>query len=279
MMRSGADTTSPEADGGAGLPSATPVHARRVGELEVTVHPSAAALGAASASDYARLLKAALLERAEVGVIFAAANSQLPFLQAVRSRTDLEWDRVHVFHMDEYLGMPDHHPASFRGFVQRELVDRVRPLAFHRLEGDAADPAAEIDRYSELLGRINPEICVLGIGENGHLAFNDPPADFELSDLVHEVVLDHACRVQQWQEGHFPTLEAVPSHALSLSVKALIRPGHLLTIVPGPRKAAAVRAALEGPVTPDCPASILRDVPGAHLYLDLDSSSLLSGDR
>jgi glucosamine-6-phosphate deaminase len=274
-MLSRADTPSPEADEVARMATATPVHAQVYDQLEVTVHPSAAALGAASASDFARLLKTALCTRAEVGVIFAAANSQLPFLEAVRTRTDLEWDRVHVFHMDEYLGMPDHHPASFRGFVERELVERVRPLAFHRLEGDAPDPAAEIVRYSRLLERIDPEICVLGIGENGHIAFNDPPADFELSDLVHEVALDNACRMQQWQEGHFPSLEMVPTHALSLSVKALVRPRHLLTIVPGPRKAAAVRAALEGPVTPDCPASILRDVQGAHLYLDPESSSLL----
>jgi glucosamine-6-phosphate deaminase len=269
MMRSGADTTSPEADGGAGLPSATPVHARRVGELEVTVHPSAAALGAASASDYARLLKAALLERAEVGVIFAAANSQLPFLQAVRSRTDLEWDRVHVFHMDEYLGMPDHHPASFRGFVQRELVDRVRPLAFHRLEGDAADPAAEIDRYSELLGRINPEICVLGIGENGHLAFNDPHvADFNDPLLVKPVDIDDTSRHQQVRDGAFAAFDDVPRLAMTVTMSALLASRAVSVVVPGAQKAAAVAAMLDGPIATTCPASALRRHPDAVMFVD-----------
>jgi glucosamine-6-phosphate deaminase len=274
-MMSGAGTPRPDVDDGGCEATAAPVHPQLYDQLEVTVHSSKAALGAASASDFALLLKAALLERPEVGVIFAAANSQLPFLEAVRGRTDLEWDRVHVFHMDEYLGMAAEHPASFRGFVERELVAHVRPLAFHRLEGNAPDPAAEIDRYTRLLARVDPEVCVLGIGENGHIAFNDPPADFELSDLVHEVALDQACRTQQWMEEHFPALEAVPTHALTLSVQALTRPRHLLAIVPGPRKAVAVQAALEGPITPHCPASILREVRGAHLYLDLESSALL----
>ena len=135
-MVSRADTPSREADEVARTGTAVAVQAKKVyDQLNVTVHPSAAALGAASASDFARFLKIALLERAEVGVIFAAANSQLPFLEAVRTRTDLEWDRVHVFHMDEYLGMPDRHPASFRGFVERELVERVPAVGLSPARG------------------------------------------------------------------------------------------------------------------------------------------------
>jgi len=178
--------------------------------------------------------------------------------------------------MDEYLGMPGDHPASFRWFLGEHLVRHVHPAGFHQVAGDAADPQVEAERYSALLKRLEPQICVLGIGENGHLAFNDPPADFGTADLVHRVELDSACRRQQWQEGHFPSLDEVPSQALSLTIPALLKPRHIFGIVPETRKAAAVKAALEGPVSPSCPASILRTAFSARLYLDAGSASLLS---
>jgi len=251
-----------------------PLHERTYDRLLVEVYSSPAALGEASARDFAQVLRQTLNSRDVTSVIFASANSQLPFLEALRARQDIEWGRVHVLHMDEYLGMSSDHPASFRRFLSEHLVRWVHPLGFHQLRGDA-DPVEEVERYSALVKELDPSICVLGIGENGHLAFNDPPADFTTGDLVHRVKLDEACRQQQWGEGHFPRLEDVPAEALSLTIPALLRPGRVLGIVPERRKAHAVRAALQDPVTPDCPASILRTVSSAKLYLDTASASLL----
>jgi len=233
------------------------------------------ALAAASAFDFAEALRETLASRDIASVIFASANSQLPFLEALRVRTDIEWARVRVLHMDEYLGMPNDHPASFRRFLSDHLVGWAHPLAFHQIGADDAKPQVEIERYSAILEKLDPSICVLGIGENGHLAFNDPPADFETDKLVHQVSLDELCRRQQWQEGHFATLEKVPTEALTLTIRALLRPTYVFGIVPERRKAIAVKAALEGPVSPSCPASILRTKPFARLYLDTDSASLL----
>lgn len=252
-----------------------PLLERVCDRLAVQVHASPDALGATSAADFARILRSALLERDETGVILASAPSQLPFLRALRVRRDVEWERVHILHMDEYLGMPADHPASFRRFLEDELVPWIRPRAFHGLRGDADDPDEEIARYSALLRELDSSICVLGIGENGHLAFNDPPADFTTGDLVHRVVLDDACRRQQWSEGHFPSLEEVPEEALSLTVPALLGARHLLCIAPERRKADAVKAALDGLVSPDCPASILRTHSSATLYLDTGSAALI----
>jgi glucosamine-6-phosphate deaminase len=169
--------------------------------------------------------------------------------------------------------MPETHPASFRRYLREQLVDHVHPRAFFGMRGDAVDVEAEITRYTDLLHCHQPTACVMGIGENGHLAFNDPPADFNTTATVHVVNLDEACRRQQVGEGHFASLDEVPRQALSLTIPALLRPSHLLVVVPEARKAAAVKAALLGPVTPDCPASILRTCAHARLFLDADSAS------
>jgi glucosamine-6-phosphate deaminase len=252
-----------------------PLAERTYDRLLTRVYSSPEALGAAAADDFAAAVQIMLASRDVVAAIFASANSQLPFLAALRARGDVEWARVHVLHMDEYLGMPADHPASFRRFLDEQLIRWVNPLGFHQLGGDASDPTGEIQRYSALLEELDPSICVLGIGENGHLAFNDPPADFTTGDLVHRVELDEGCRRQQWHEGHFPSLNAVPQEALSLTIRALLKPSLILGIVPEGRKAAAVKAALEGPVSPACPASILRTAPSARLYLDTESAALL----
>lgn len=273
MTRAGASTD--ETDERYASRDGDPLAERVCDQLLTRIYPSPQVLGSAAAADFASALPGLLAERDAVAVIFASANSQLPFLEALRARDDIEWARLHVFHMDEYLGMPADHPASFRRFLHEHLIRWVHPLAFHELAGDAPDPDEEIERYSALLQELDPSICVLGIGENGHLAFNDPPADFASERLVHRVRLDEGCRRQQWHEGHFPSLHAVPEEALSLTIRALLEPRRVLGIVPGDRKAAAVRAALEGPVSPDCPASILRTVPSARLYLDPDSAALL----
>jgi glucosamine-6-phosphate deaminase len=248
---------------------------RRYGQLPVAAYPSADALGAAAAAAFAATVAGALRSRPTVAVIVATGNSQLPFFSALRHRPDVDWSRIDVFHMDEYLGMSPEHPASFRRYLHEQLVDVVGPRSFHGMRGDADDAGEEIRRYTVELNEFQPQICAMGIGENGHLAFNDPPADFTTGELVHLVDLDEQCRRQQWTEGHFPSLDAVPRSALSLTIRALLRPAHVLAVVPEKRKAEAVRDALTGPVTPQCPASILQQAPNARLLLDTESSSLL----
>ena len=173
------------------------------------------------------------------------------------------------------MGIPETHSASFRRFHHEHLVDAVAPLAFYGIQGDALSPDAEIDRYTHLLALYPPCACVLGIGENGHLAFNDPPADFETTATIHRVTLDEKSRQQQVGEGHFAKIEDVPQEALSLTVHELLKPAHVLAVVPEKRKARAVLAALEGPVMPECPASILRTRAKVTMYLDEESGMLI----
>jgi glucosamine-6-phosphate deaminase len=252
------------------------VRCSRYGELEVRIYNNSDDLGAAAAADLAAILADSIAARGAASIILATGNSQLKFMEALRGRQDVAWNRVRIFHMDEYLGMAEDHPASFHRHLREHLIDHVDPLTFYGLAGDAPDVQAELRRYAGLLRQHPPDACVMGIGENGHLAFNDPPADFATREAIHLVNLDEACRRQQVGEGHFPTVDDVPTQALSLTVPALLAARHLLVVVPEERKAPAVRAALEGPVTPDCPASILQRQPHALLYLDWESSSLLT---
>ena len=171
--------------------------------------------------------------------------------------------------------MADSHPASFSRWIRTEIADVFHPRAFYGIRGDTPDSEAEIARYTALLREHRPDVCVMGIGENGHLAFNDPPADFTTDALVHIVTLAEAARLQQVGEGHFPTLDDVPTHAFSLTIRALLQPAHALVLVPEARKARAAQAALEGPVIDLLPASILRTQSHVRLYLDADSASLL----
>jgi len=247
----------------------------RYEKMQVNTYESNETLGSAAADDLADILRAAIAERGETSIIVATGNSQLAFMKALRVKQDIAWDRVTVFHMDEYLGMSDQHPASFRRYIREQLTDIVHPRIFYGIEGDTEDIEAELARYTSLLEEHRPVACVLGIGENGHLAFNDPPADFSADKIMDVVTLDETARKQQVGEGHFATIDEVPRQALSLTVPALLSPPHVLAVVPEIRKAAAVKAALEGPVTPDCPASILRTLMHVKLYLDRDSASLL----
>ncbi|MFO7168536.1 MAG: glucosamine-6-phosphate deaminase [Chloroflexota bacterium] len=244
-------------------------------KLRVQIFDTIEQLAAAAADDLSAVLRQAIAERGEASAIFATGNSQLIFYDQLCARDDIAWDRVTVFHMDEYLGLPEQHPASFRRYMRERLVERVRPRAFYGIAGDAPDVARELERYAGLIAAHRPVACVMGIGENGHLAFNDPPADFDTEATIHVVTLVESCRMQQVGEGHFARLEDVPQQALSLTIRALLAPPHVLVIAPESRKAAAVQAALEGPITPDCPASVLRTAPHARLYLDRDSAALL----
>jgi glucosamine-6-phosphate deaminase len=252
-----------------------PLRSTTYDKMPVSVYASNAALGEAAAVDLAAIMRQAVSEHGETSIIVATGNSQLSFMKALRSLPDIPWDRITVFHMDEYLGIPDHHPAGFRLYIREKLTDIVRPRAFYGIQGDAPDIEKEMARYAELLETHRPVACVLGIGENGHLAFNDPPADFHIDKAIHVVRLAETARQQQVGEGHFATVDDVPEQAITLTIPALLRPAHVLAVVPERRKAPAVRAALLGPVSEECPASILRTLDHTKLYLDPDSASLL----
>lgn len=252
-----------------------PMWKRQYRQQAVSVYKDNDALGEAVAAAFATAAGAALQERHSIAVILATGNSQLSFVRAIAQRDDVEWSRITVLHMDEYLNMPVSHPASFRRWMQHNIVETVHPAAFEGIRGDASSIEGELARYTELIEHLQPSITVMGIGENGHLAFNDPPADFETNDVIRLVALDERSRQQQVGEGHFASLDETPSRALSLTIPALLRSETVLVAVPELRKAEAVRAALEGPITPNCPASILQRHANAKLFLDQDSSSLL----
>jgi glucosamine-6-phosphate deaminase len=252
---------------------------RTVDRLRVFRHSDASTLAAAAAHQAATCLRDAVASRGAAYAMFATGNSQLDFVDAlIRSRSDVPWSDVVVFHMDEYVGVGPDHPAGFQRWIRERIVDRARPAAAHYIDG-LADPSAECRRYAALLQNHPLDLCCLGIGENGHLAFNDPPvADFDDAVDLKVVELDRSCRLQQVGEGHFPTVEAVPTHALTVTIPALLRASRVLAIVPEARKAEPVAAALGGAVSPACPASILRRHPNATLHLDPESAARLGWD-
>jgi glucosamine-6-phosphate deaminase len=244
--------------------------------MAVWVHPDPVALGRAAADRAAAVIGAAVADRGVAHVMFATGNSQLAFVDALVTATpDVAWGDVVVFHMDEYVGVGPDHPAGFQRWIRERITDPARPRRAHYLDG-LADPAPECDRYAALLHAHPLDLCCLGIGENGHLAFNDPPvADFADPLDVKLVELDGPCRLQQVHEGHFPDIDAVPTHALTVTIPALLRAATVLAVVPEARKAEPVRAAVTGPVSPACPASVLRTRDNVTLYLDSGSASLL----
>lgn len=248
----------------------------RLEQMQVAIYGSNEDLGKAAAADLAQIIRETIFARGKAAIILATGNSQLSFLKALRVEPGIAWENVVVFQMDEYLGISTDHPASFRRFHRQHFVEFVHPRAFYGIEGDAPDIEAEMARYTALLNEYRPIACVMGIGENGHLAFNDPPADFNTDDLIHVVTLTESCRRQQVGEGHFETIDQVPERALSLTVPALLKPPHVLVVVPEARKAPAVKAAFEGPIKPDCPASILRRQPHVTVYLDRESAALVT---
>ncbi|MBW3623542.1 MAG: glucosamine-6-phosphate deaminase [Armatimonadetes bacterium] len=249
----------------------------RQDHLQFEIYRDRATLGREAAALASRTLRESVDAQGWARAIFACAPSQNEFLASL-CETPLPWERIEVLHMDEYIGISADHPASFRRFLSEHLGQEVLDRATVRfLRGDATDPAGECLRYSRILQQGPIDLCCLGIGENGHLAFNDPPvADFEDPELVKKVELDRRCREQQVSDGCFPTLEEVPRHALTLTVPALIAARRLTCVVPGRNKAEAVRATLQGPISTDCPASILRTLPHCTLFIDEPSASLLS---
>lgn len=247
-----------------------------VDALSVYIHTDQAELARHVAAEAQAHLQAALAAGPSAAVILATGNSQIRFLEALIALGGIDWSRLTLFHMDEYLGIEATHPASFRRYMRERVESRIKPRVFHYLEGDTALPLQECDRYEALLRAQPIDLCCLGIGENGHLAFNDPPvADFHDQRAVKLVKLDHECKLQQVREGHFPSLEAVNPYAFTLTIPALCSARRMICIAPEKRKAAAVERALRGPVSTACPASILRQQAHATLHLDADSAALL----
>lgn len=244
----------------------------------VRLHADADALGRAAAAEAAGELAAALAQGREASLVVATGLSQAATLAALASRTDLAWERIRVFHLDEYAGLAADHPAAFRRYIRERFLAQLPrpPAAFHAIapEGDAA---AECRRLATLVPAGPFDVVLAGIGENGHLAFNDPPADFAARDPYLVVALDEACRRQQVGEGWFAGIGDVPTHAVTMSVPRILNCRRLVAAVPDARKAAAVRAAIEGPLTPALPASILRTHPQATIHLDPSSARLLAG--
>ena len=254
--------------------STTPIRTFTVDSLPVRVFESEEALGRAAAADMAAILAEAIAARGEANVILATGNSQLAFLRALRSDASIDWPRVRVFHMDEYVGIDPEHRASFPRFLREHLLEHVRGATFFPMAGDPERVDAICREYEEALRAHPADAVALGWGENGHLAFNDPPyADFDDPVWVKPVQLDEVSRKQQHGEGHFDSLDEVPTHAITLTIPALLAAKRVLCIVPEARKAAAVRACLHESVSEDRPGSILRAVEHATLYLDPESAA------
>ncbi len=252
------------------------------GRLAVEIHADRATMGRAAALATAAYLHDVIAAKGEARVIFACAPSQNEFLSSLvevskSGHTTVDWSRVTAFHMDDYVGLKATHPQSFRHFLQTHLLSKVKVGRFHPLPAEEPDAKGVCARYTELLSEKPIDLICLGIGENGHIAFNDPPvADFEDPQLVKVVELDEACRTQQVNDGCFPTFADVPRHAFTLTVAVFRRARRLSIHVPGPLKANAVKATIENAVSTACPATILRLHPEATLFVDTAAASKLS---
>ena len=243
--------------------------------MQTRVFPDKVSLGEAAAGEAASALRDTLARQSRACVVAATGASQFEFLEELVRAPDVDWRRTVFFHLDEYVGLPATHPASFRRYLKERLADRIHPGAFHFIEGDRPDPEAEARRVGELIRGCEIDLAFVGIGENGHLAFNDPPADFATEEPYIVVRLDEACRRQQLGEGWFPSLEDVPRRAISMSIRQIMKARRILCVVPDARKAPAVRDTLTREVSPWRPASALQRHPAATVYLDVDSAALL----
>jgi glucosamine-6-phosphate deaminase len=234
-----------------------------------------AALGNASGKEAAEKIKEAISQKGVANIILATGTSQFETLQQLLGDKEIDWSAVNMFHLDEYIGLSITHKASFRKYLMERFIQKVPSLrAAHLIDGEV-DPASECKRLGQLILEHPIDVCLCGIGENGHLAFNDPPADFETTSPYIVVALDEACRNQQFGEGWFPTLDDVPKQAISMSIHQIMQSAHIICSVPDERKAKAVKDCLENEVSPLYPASILQQHPSCSLYLDKQSSCLL----
>lgn len=248
--------------------------------MEVFVYKTKSEMGTAAATEAANAIKSAIRSRNEANIILATGTSQFETLKHLVATGGIDWQKVAMFHLDEYIGLPAVHPASFRKFLKERFVDKVAALkAVHFVNGDAANPREECRRLNDLIATCPIDVALIGIGENGHLAFNDPPADFQTEQPYIIVDLDERCRRQQLGEGWFETFEQVPRRAISMSIRQIMKSACLIVSVPEKRKAEAVKNALEGEVTPMCPASILQQHGNCKIFLDEEAAALLSPEN
>lgn len=247
-----------------------------IDKLQIAIYPDPKEMGVAAAVFVAQKLNKTIEKNGNANLILATGASQFSFLEALQEK-NIDWKKITVFHLDEYKGISDQHPASFRNYLKKRILDAVSPKKIYFLNGDAKDLEREMNDYADAL-KTNPiDIACIGIGENGHIAFNDPPvADFNDPKLVKSVTLDAACRKQQLGEGWFPTLEEVPKEALTLTITAIMACKTISCVVPDARKADAVYASLYGEINTQCPASILRTHPHTKLFLDEASAAKIT---
>ncbi|HTF42268.1 MAG TPA: 6-phosphogluconolactonase [Terriglobales bacterium] len=235
------------------------------------------ALGEAAAEQAASAIRRAIASSGQARIIAATASSQFEFLGALAAAPDIDWKKVEVFHLDEYIGLPMTHPGSFRRLLLEQLIHKTGVTRYHLLDGDS-DTAEVLERVGSALKSAPIDIAFLGIGENGHLAFNDPPADFQTEEPYMIVNLDEACRRQQVGEAWFADISSVPRRAISMSVRQILKAREIIAVVPDSRKAQAIKACFEGEISPLAPASILRTHPNATIYLDQHSAQLLAAE-
>jgi glucosamine-6-phosphate deaminase len=241
--------------------------------MEIIISKNPEELGKKASENGARLIREAIKKRGDANIILATGASQFMMLREL-VKEEIDWSVVTAFHLDEYIGLPESHPASFRKYLKERFADLVPLRKFNYVNGEA-DPSLECKRLGDLIIKHPVDVAFIGVGENSHLAFNDPPADFETEKPYIVVKLDDNCKRQQMGEGWFPTLESVPEKAISMSIKQIMKSKTIICSVPDLRKADAIKKAVKGEVTPDAPASVLRNHEAAWLYLDNDSASLL----
>jgi glucosamine-6-phosphate deaminase len=242
--------------------------------MEIIIAKNKEELGRQAAKKGAALINRAISVQGQANIILATGASQFEMLDSL-VRQEVDWDSVTVFHLDEYIGLPVTHPASFRKYLKERFADHAHPKMFYYINGEG-DPAMTCKELAALIRQVTIDVAFIGIGENGHLAFNDPPADFDTEDPYLVVELDETCRRQQLGEGWFPSFEAVPRRAISMSIRQILKSRNIICSVPDKRKAPAVRNSIEGEITPEVPASILKQHPASWLFLDRDAASLLA---
>jgi glucosamine-6-phosphate deaminase len=236
-------------------------------------------MATAAASSVAQAIRHAIRERGQANLVIGTGASQFAMYERLTATRGIDWFKVVMFHLDEYIGLETGHPGALRTYIMENFVDKVGPLrAMYLVKGEAADPVQECRRLGVLIQAHPIDVACIGFGENGHLAFNDPPADFETEEPYIVVQLDERCRRQQVGEGWFPSLEEVPTRAISMSVRQILKSRQLVATVPDLRKAEAAKNALEGPVTPQCPASIIQQHPNCEVFLDEAAASRLSSE-
>jgi len=251
----------------------------RKDHLMVKVYENKNSMGKAAAEEAAKILVDAIKEKGKATFIAATGASQFEFLENLSSISSIDWSKTSMFHLDEYIGLPETHPASFRRYLKERLINKVHPGNVYLIKGDTKNPELECERLAKIIIQKEIDVAFIGIGENGHLAFNDPPADFDTKKPYLVVELDDTCRKQQLGEGWFKNFDEVPKRAISMSINQIMKSKKIICTVPDSRKAQAVKDCLEGDITPDNPASILRNHESVFLFLDKDSTKLLKKFR